>query len=284
MKFFLLMLAMVSQQIAASPEAIYGEDNRIDPYATSNPLLLKMASSTAAMIPKTNLTIAGNTATITGKALGDFYKLCPTERFRSQPTAANCSGTLIAPDIIMTAGHCYDMVKMNCRDFSWVFDYRVSKEKQLSVTVPTSKVYNCQSVILKEYVFPNGFDHALVKLDRPVSDRDFAKIRKADSIKLGDEVVLIGHPSGLPTKIAPGGFVLKLDTISFKTNVDAFSVNSGSGVFNAKTGEVEGILASGRSDYNGAGNCTSPIVYRMDEGSETVQKPTRILEFLKSYK
>jgi V8-like Glu-specific endopeptidase len=284
MKYLLLLFVVVSQEISAAPMAVYGEDNRIDPYATSNPLLLKMAASTAAMIGKDHMKTVGDNTTITGKSLGDMFKLCPGERFRQQPVAATCSGTLVAPDLIMTAGHCYDMAKMNCRDYSWVFDYRVSQDKQLSVTVPNSKIYSCKSVLLKQFDMGNGLDHALIKLDRPVTDRAFAKIRLANSIKVSEEVVLIGHPSGLPTKIAPGGFVLKVETNSFTTNVDAFSVNSGSGVFNAKTGEIEGILASGRSDYNGFGNCSTVVKYEMKEGNENVSRPLKIQEFLKTYK
>jgi V8-like Glu-specific endopeptidase len=284
MKYLLFLFVILSHEVSASPLAIYGEDNRIDPYATSNPLLLKMASATAAMISKENMKTVGANTTITGKSLGDFFKLCPEERFRQQPIAANCSGTLVAPDLIMTAGHCYDIAKMVCREYSWVFDYKVSQEKQLSVTVPNSKVYTCKSVVLKQFDLGNGLDHALIKLDRPVTDRAFAKIRANDSIKVSDEVVLIGHPSGLPTKIAPGGFVLSLRKTAFVTNVDAFSVNSGSGVFNAKTGELEGILSAGRSDYNGFGNCSTAVKYEMKEGNEVVGKPTKVQEFLKTYK
>lgn len=284
MKYLLLFFVMISHEISAAPFAVYGEDNRLDPYTTNNPLLLKMADSTAAMIDKTNMKTVGSITTIVGRSLGDMYKLCPEERFRFQPVAANCSGTLVAPDLIMTAGHCYDMVKMNCRDYAWVFDFRVSREKQTSVNVFNSNIYNCQSVVLKDLETGNGLDHALVKLDRPVLDRDFAKIRMNDTVKVGDEMVLIGHPSGLPTKIAPGGFVLSVGKISFLTNLDAFTINSGSGVFNARTGEIEGILAAGRSDYNGRGNCSTLVKYKMEEGNETVTKPIKIQEFLRTYK
>jgi V8-like Glu-specific endopeptidase len=284
MKYLLFLFVILSHEVSASPLAIYGDDNRVDPYATRNTLLLKMASATAAMIGKEHLQTVGDNTTISGKSLGDMFKLCPEERFRSQPVAATCSGTLVAPDLIMTAGHCYDLAKMNCRDFKWVFDYRVSQDKQFSVTVPNSKIYSCKSVLIKQFDMGNGFDHALIKLDRPVTDRAFAKISSANSVKVGDELVLIGHPSGLPTKIAPGGFVLSIGTNSITTNVDAFSVNSGSGVFNAKTGEVEGILASGRSDYNGFGNCSTVVKYEMKDGNENVSKPIKIQEYLKTYK
>lgn len=284
MKYLLFLFVILSHEISASPLAIYGDDNRLDPYAVTNQLLLKMASPTAAMISNENMQVVGNNITITAKTLGNMFKLCPGERFLQQPVAASCSGTLVAPDLIMTAGHCYDLAKANCRDFKWVFDYRVSQDKQSSVTVHNSKVYSCKSVLLKDYESNTGYDHALIKLDRAVTDRDFAKIRATDSIKPGAELVLIGHPSGLPTKIAPGGFVLSLRPASLVTNLDAFGMNSGSGVFNAKTGEIEGILAAGRSDYNGFGNCSTVVKYNMTEGNEIVTKPIKIQEFLKTYK
>lgn len=280
---YLGLFILLSFNAAADPEAIYGEDSRMDVYAVTNPLFVNLSKSTAAMIEKIKIKSVGNESTITGKLLGDMFKLCPEERFRQQPSAANCSGTLVAPDVIMTAAHCYDLAKQTCKEYAWVFDYKVSKENQSSVTVPTSNVYECESVLLKEMDLNKGIDHALIKLTRPVSDRAFAKLRQKGSIAINDPLVLIGHPSGLPTKIAGDAFVLKVLKNSFTSNVDAFSINSGSGVFNATTGEVEGILSSGQMDYDGKGNCTSPKKYEMSEGNETVVKPEKVKDFLATY-
>jgi V8-like Glu-specific endopeptidase len=279
MKFSVLIL-LLSFNASADPEAIYGEDNRMDVYAVTNPLYVNLAKSTAAMIEKTKIKTTGNDSLITGKSLGDMFKLCPEERFRNQPSAANCSGTLVAPDIIMTAAHCYDLAKSTCKEYDWVFDYKVSKENQSSVTVNSNNVYECESVILKEMDLNNGIDHALIKLKRPVSNRAFAKLRQKGSIAVNDPLVLIGHPSGLPTKISGDAYVLKVLKSSFTSNVDAFTINSGSGVFNGITGEVEGILSSGQSDYDGKGNCSSLKKYEMKEGNETVVNVEVVRKFL----
>ncbi len=277
---YLPLILLISLNAVANPDAIYGEDGRQDVYAVSNPLFVTLAKSTAALIEKTNIKSSQNESTISGRSLGDMFKLCPEERFRNQPSAASCSGTLVAPDIIMTAAHCYDLAKQTCKEFAWVFDYKVSRENQSSVTVPSSNVYECDQVVLKEMDLNNGIDHALIKLKRPVSDRAFAKLRASGEIAVNDSLVLIGHPSGLPTKIAGDAFVLQVLKNSFVSNVDAFSINSGSGVFNAKTGEVEGILSSGRSDYNGKGNCSTLVKYQMSEGNETVVKIEVVKKFL----
>jgi V8-like Glu-specific endopeptidase len=277
-------LVLLSLNAAAEPEAIYGEDNRMDVYAVTNPLFVKLAQSTAAMIEKTKIKSSGDVSVITGKSLGEMFKLCPEERFRNQPSAANCSGTLVAPDIIMTAAHCYDLAKSTCKEYAWVFDFKVSKENQSSVTVSSDKVFECEEVVLKEMDLKNGIDHALIKLKKPVTDREVAILRKKGSVLASDPLVLIGHPSGLPTKVAADAYVLEVMKNSFTSNVDAFSINSGSGVFNSITGEVEGILSSGQADYDGKGNCSSLKTYDMTEGNETVVKTEKVRKFLESYK
>jgi hypothetical protein len=63
-------------------------------------------------------------------------------------------------------------------------------------------------------------------------------------------IVVIGHPSGLPTKIAGGAKVRdNSNDIFFSANLDTFGGNSGSAVFNEKSGEVVGILVRGENDY-----------------------------------
>jgi hypothetical protein len=178
----------------------------------------------------------------------------------------------------------YELAKKTCKDYLWVFDYRADKENQPTIKVNNQQIFECEEVVLKEIDLDKGIDHALIKLKTPVTDRHFAKIRDKGEIAIGDPLVLIGYPSGLPVKIAGDAQVLNLIENSFVTNVDAFSVNSGSGVFHAITGEVEGILSSGRQDYDGKGNCSSVKIYGMNEGNETVVKPTKVKEFLKSYK
>lgn len=265
----ILALTLVSFSAIAGTYAIYGEDNRKDVYAADN-FSKQLALSTAAMIHKDQIQRTGSMATISAKSLGEMYHLCPGERFRQQPIAANCSGTLIAPDVIMTAGHCYDLPQQTCKDYLWVFDYKVSKENQSSVNVSENNLYECDKVIAKE--MKSGVDFALIKLKRVVSDRIPAKLKLKGSLTSKDPLVMIGHPRGLPTKVSDGGFVVREEPTAYFTNLDAFSVNSGSGVFHARTGEVVGILVSGRNDYTSQNGCTISTTYDMAEGNEAVVK------------
>jgi hypothetical protein len=88
-----------------------------------------------------------------------------------------------------------------------------------------------------------------VELDRVVTDRTPLTFRKSGAISVNEPLVVIGHPTGLPTKIADGANVRSLSTSFFVANLDTFGGNSGSAVFNANTSEVEGILVRGEEDY-----------------------------------
>jgi V8-like Glu-specific endopeptidase len=273
----LITLTLLSFSAVAGTYAIYGEDNRKDVFA-SDAFYKQLALSTAAMVSKDNVHPNGSNVTISAKSLGDMYHLCPEERFRQQPIAANCSGTLIAPDVIMTAGHCYDLPQQTCKEYYWVFDYKVAKENQSSVTLPQQNIYECERVIAKE--MRDGVDFALIKLKRVVSDRLPAKLKLKGSLSTKDPLVMIGHPRGLPTKVTDGGFMVRNEPTLYFTNLDAYSVNSGSGVFHARTGEVIGILASGRNDYTNQNGCNISTTYDMAEGNEAVVKVEVLKQFL----
>jgi V8-like Glu-specific endopeptidase len=267
----------------ADTSAIYGPDNRIDVYQSNDPLLRDLSYSTAAMIINSNLKSTSSGVTVEAPLLKQVYKLCSSERFKDQLTAANCSGTLIDKDIILTAGHCMTS-KMDCSAYSWVFDYRATSGKQLSVQVPTSSVYKCQKVIAQKNDYKNNIDFALIKLDRKVTDRSSVNMRLSGSVTIGDKLALIGHPRGLPTKIAAGGLVQKLGNGFFQANLDAYSINSGSGVFNEITGELEGILISGRNDFEqDSSGCVRSSVYSDQEGAEFVTKVESIWNLIDQF-
>ena len=80
---------------------------------------------------------------------------------------------------------------------------------------------------------------------------------KVMSITAGSlALIMIGHPSGLPQKIAGGARVRDNSPSShFVANTDSYGGNSGSPIFNEATHEVEGILVRGVTDYVAEGGC-----------------------------
>ncbi len=264
----------------ASPKIVYGKDDRVDTFASPSPLFRKLALSTAAQIHQDNIAFRAGNAELRGKSLGEMYHLCSKERFYYQPFIANCSGFLVAPDIIATAGHCVESKDM-CTQYRWVFDYKVDHEKQSNISVPESNVYKCREILIRKS--DKALDFALVRLERAVNDRSPVKL--ANEMKKGTPVVLIGHPSGLPQKIADNAVIKSISVTEFKANVDAFQINSGSAVFNAITGDLLGILVRGQKDYrtNRELSCTEPNTTDDQESGEDIASYTQFASFLKNY-
>lgn len=228
-------------------DVIYGDDNRKDVFDSRDSALVELSKSTAAMIAPANLSTSNGEVKISGRTLKE-RGICEKERFSKQISAANCSGFLVAPDVLVTAGHCIKGPE-DCSSYKWVFDYKVDHADQGSITVPASSVYSCKSIVTRALDSVLKDDYAVIKLDRKVNDRRPLAFRRKGKVAKGASVAVIGHPTGLPTKITDGAKVRSTSLKYFVTNLDTYGGNSGSPVFNTKTSEVEGILVRGDNDY-----------------------------------
>ncbi len=272
---------MMQTHQAQNLSKLYGDDNRKD--LEDAPSEHKsLAKSTAALIANSYLTKKFNSYTLDAPTLAEQDGVCPSEKFRDQPAAAICSGTLIGPDLMLTAAHCYTSGAI-CANASWVFHYKANKENKYNFE--KNDVYRCKEIVYKAFDIENGHDFAIVKLDRKVKGVRPVHLRQFGSPALHTPLILIGHPRGLPTKIADDSWVNEVNHNILMTNVDAYTGNSGSGVFNAETGELEGILSFGNEDYkeDEEESCFLSQVYQMQDGGEAVMKIDPVREFLKTY-
>lgn len=245
----ILILLPLHSFAAQSPKVIYGNDDREDVINVYDNMLVEKSRSTAAMIYGRYLTLqADGKYSIQGRSLFE-RGWCASERFSNQKASASCSGFLIADDVLVTAGHCVSKTE-DCQENVWVFDFKLDKATDETANVPQGSVYRCQSILhTSNTSFPFVNDYAIVRLDRKVLDRSPLEIRKSGKITKGTPVVLMGHPLGLPLKIAAGANVRSTWRWKiFKTNTDSFGGNSGSPVIDARTGIVEGILIGGEKD------------------------------------
>ncbi len=206
--------------------------------------------------------------------------LCTDEKFREQDTAAFCSGTLVGPDLILTAGHCIE-VAGDCQTTSLVFGFGVKSAGVLPKSVSTSEVYRCVEII-KTQRDNAGADLAIIRIDRKVINHQPRAIRTSGEVESNASLVVIGHPVGLPTKVTTGGTIRSTTSAGFfVANLDTYGGNSGSGVFNLRTGLIEGVLVRGEQDFVNRGNCTVSNVCA--EGScrgEDVTKISSVRPFL----
>lgn len=224
-------------------EIIYGVDDRREPfeYADSE----RFTESAVALIPIDRLREEpSGQLSFDAPTLGESAGLCPGERFEEQPSAAECSGTLVAPDLVLTAGHC--LVSVPCPQLRLVFDYRVDPDGGL-VKLTHDQVYQCGEVVVQQ--FDAALDFAVVRLERPVLGRTPASLRVGDlPVDDGSSLVFAGHPSGLPLKIAGGARVSRNRSAEldfFAASLDAFPGSSGSGVYLDGSSRLAGVLARG---------------------------------------
>lgn len=251
----LTSLTLLSFAAHAEIKVIYGKDNRQDVYQVTNAMHKNLAASTAGMINVAHFQKSSKQGffDLRGtQTLERAQNICPSEAFSQQQVAPTCSGFLVSPDTIVTAGHCYKSFSTPedvCKKFAWVFDYNMkSASHNPTRDIPIQNVYVCKKVVAAE--LSATADYAVIKLDRPVVGRAPLKIRTSGKISDKASLVVIGHPTGLPTKVSSAGRVTRnTDPTRFSTTLDTFHGNSGSAVFDAATGVVEGILIQGKNDY-----------------------------------
>lgn len=261
-------------------DAIYGTDSRLDLYQVTNPETKALADSTVGLFTSGQVSDkGGGVSYISGSTYGSYNNLCSTERFWSQPRAAFCSGALVAPDTIVTAGHCIDSTSQ-CMSTKFVFGFAKHTSDENAKYVSTSDVYRC-SKLVKRVLSSDGTDFAVVKLTRSVTDHKPVQLRRSGKIATGTPIIAIGHPKGLPTKVA-GNAEVRSNSASgyFVGNTDTYAGNSGSGVFNANTGEMEGVLVRGKSDFVWAGSCKVSARYSYGSGGEAVTRISKVLPYL----
>lgn len=256
-----LMVLALSFEAQALNKVVYGQDDRLDVFETTNNLHLELAESTAAMISSGSLKVDGANVRVTGSSL-QSRGICATAKFSKQVTAANCSGFLVGDDLLVTAGHCIRS-QYDCSSWKWVFDFAVNdaSETGAEVVVPADSVYGCKEIVSQSLNSRNQDDFALIRLDRKVTDRAALRVRTEGRVADKAPIVVIGHPTGLPTKVSAGANVRRNNNdIYFVANLDTFGGNSGSAVFDAETGLVEGILVRGENDYvyDSAQGCRVP--------------------------
>ena len=230
--------------IAATIDVIYGPDDRRDVFEESDPDLLAIASSTVGLFSNWQVTAAGGG---TFDLATDPYDVCPEEVFSDQPTSPWCSGFLVAADVIATAGHCVTS-QADCDGTTFVFGFQMADASTPITNVPADDVYTCGTLLGQ--VLTAGADWALVQLDRPVTNgANPLPVRSSGTILVDTPVGVVGHPSGLPMKIADGAVVRSVAAEFFVANLDTYGGNSGSPVFNTDDFTIEGILVRGAPDF-----------------------------------
>jgi hypothetical protein len=259
-----------------SGKVIYGTDDRRDVFQETNPDRRVWADSTCALVDASQLTEEADGTFTLGVSEYQVYGLpaCEDEPFREQPVAAYCTGFMVGPDLIATAGHCFSEYDLPYARF--VFGFRMEDATTPRTTIDETEVYTGIEVVAHQ--LQGDFDYSIIRVDRTIEapGAQILRLRSGGTIPVGTRVGVIGHPAGLPAKIAFGDTAQVRESSKagyFVANLDTFGGNSGSPVFNADTGLVEGILVRGEEDFTFDDNCFRSLVLPDDGGSgEEVSK------------
>jgi len=294
LSFFCILGCGDSGEALTTDEAqwkvIYGRDDREELYAypIGSPIYT-WARSSAMQIVASDLVGTKDTGFVLAveenfaeSMRAGGRPLCCDEPFRDQPILGGvCSAFLVAPDTVITAGHCIGAPGA-CPHMAYVFGvaYDVyDQESRDPRLLGADDVYFCKDVLKQIWNRARG-DYAVVKLDRPVAGRAPLPLRRVGKVEDDEELILIGNPLGLPTKIAAHGKVLdNTPTHYFKANTDSYGGGSGSVVIGARSGLVEGVLVRGEKDFVQRGDCWVSKVCPEGASSCRGEDVSRAVEF-----
>ena len=250
-------------------KAVYGPDSREEDDAQSaawrtigDATVMVLSANCASLEETFGAVDSANERELTyDVTLGDARGTCGgTAPFIDQLEPGCCSGTLIAPDKIATAGHCINAD--SCGINSFVFG-ATNERFKTGARFKTDLIYSCKSVDIS--VLHGTQDWAVVTLDRPVptSVASPVVVQSAEAAA-GTSLMMIGHPSGIPRKYAGDASVVEVQysgsaDLRFGTDLDAFGGNSGSGV---RPERVEPAISRARpacrpGDYEFTSRCRS---------------------------
>ncbi|MFT3765117.1 MAG: serine protease [Minicystis sp.] len=181
--------------------------------------------------------------------------LCDSASFYLQPHASvGGTGVIVGPDLVLTAAHTLggptDLTQAQaaCSARMYIADYALLSASQAPASVPrrpAADVYRCKKVVYLDL----AQDVALVTLNRPIAGRVPLKPRRSGTLPPWGSperaaAVKVGYPHRLPAKFEDAS--IQGTSGGWFTGTGHAAVgDSGSGLVNAATGRVEGIIQSG---------------------------------------
>ncbi|MET1260221.1 serine protease [Flagellimonas sp. DF-77] len=210
-----------------------------------------------------------------GNTLQSQLNLCDNVSFGTQPKVGIGSAFVINDDTMLTAAHVF---QRPIEEYVVVFGFEIStKGGAVNRTIHKSNIFYPS----QDYKRVNDLDIVLFRVSK-IINKPRLSLGDSRSLKVGHKIYMIGHPSGLPKKIALNASILdNTHPQYFYTSLDGFQGNSGSPVLNFNTNQVIGILVSGETDYVFNGSCYTDNICR--EPYCKGEKVIRIENILKGF-
>lgn len=275
------MLEVKAQELNID-RGISGEESRRDYFEIGDEGIREKSSSVAAICMRDSLIeMEDESFTLKVKNYGKVFNLCQSEPFYHQDIAAGrlCTGFLVKEDVIATAGHC--VCEQNIDELRFIFGYKKADTNSPGTQIHRKNIYRGVRIIDRALKRKgNKSDWALVQLDRKVKGHEVVTLSRK-TIALKKDIYIIGHPVGLPLKYSPGATVRSIDEAYFSADLNVYSGNSGSPVFDKDTHEVIGIVVrTDIRDFRLVENCWRSVIYSRTDRNSPEPQCTKVSEFI----
>lgn len=251
---------------------VFGEDDRKEIKDAEG--FQEFARATAVMVNKDNIYndefYSWSLREKIQNKYGKDIPIAADTKFLDQPAIGSCTGFLIAPDILVTAGHCINSME-DANKFVWVFDYTSESNfiENRRLNFKDEDIYEVESIITS--ILDDTDDYAVLKLTRK-SERAPYRFRTSGAVLNGGAINTIGCPKGLPLKFSTNATVVDTSPKQwFKSDIDSFPGNSGGPVFD-QNGFIEGILVRGAVTYDDDWSLTGD--YYLDSSCNCIRTVT----------
>lgn len=263
--------------------ALYDNDDRVDFYKLQDAQLKKISQAVAYEIYFDELK---------GWTFNRYWEIliqpleaegvCRNERFSNQPVMRNdCSGILVGSKKLLLPGNC--ITEHYCKNdlFYFMFNHHLSSSAPLDVKRDRKNFFKCEKVLKRVFDPQTATSFALIELNKEVEGITPVEFSDTEDIAANQELIAIGHPAGMPMKIARDAFVADQNKTHFLVSSDIAGSSKGTAIINATTLKLEGMLIGGRPEYErGLDGCKRAPVFPFSETKELAIKVAPLKRFL----
>ncbi len=270
------LITLLTTLVSLSSYAVYETDNRLDYYQVQDEKIKELSKAVAYQIYFDELK---------GWTFNKYWQIlttplsaggvCGNEPFAKQHIMRNdCSGILIGPKKLLIPGNCITEHYCSNGLFYFMFNYHNEDSGVLDNMRHKDNFYKCEKVVKRIYDPNTAISYAVLELNKEVKGIKPVKLASQNLIDPKDELIAIGHPSGLPLKIADDAFTTDQNETHFLVSSDIGGSSKGTGIFNARTHELVGMLIYGTKnyEYSAEDNCKRAPILPFDQTQELAIK------------